>query len=104
MNPTNSRSQVTLPAPLYHAISRDSFAPAESWALAVTRLLLERGHDIELVLAVLAHARAWGSVEYLELLGDDDRAAVEDLLPEAPIAHWAKYPERWTLAEQHSCG
>jgi hypothetical protein len=100
VHPGNSRSQVTLPARVYYDLFPNS-APAPPWEVAVAHFLLERGHDIALIRSVLDQAREHGSVECCESLDDLDRAAVEDLLPEAPARCWGQYPGRWTLAEQH---
>jgi hypothetical protein len=83
---------------IYYRLFGNSTPPAP-WELAIGHFLLERGHDIELIRSVLDQAREQGSVERCESLGDLDRAAIEDLLPDAPARSWGQYPDRWALTE-----
>jgi hypothetical protein len=99
MHPADHQSQAALPAPIFHAVFPDSFAPPAPWQVNVAAYLLDRGHDAEQISSILDHARTWGSVECLELLGNDERIEVERRLPTASARCWAQHPDRWTTTE-----
>jgi hypothetical protein len=85
----------------FNALFPDPAMPPQAWQTNVAGYLFERCYHASSIAAVLAWAEAAGSMECCgELLFDaNDRAAVEDLLPDVPEGEWTRgeMADTWTI-------
>jgi hypothetical protein len=72
------------------------------WQTAVARYLFDRRYHVEIARTVLAYATENGSVECCPVFRFDqnDRRAVEKLLPVAPPSVWARFDnDRYAISD-----
>src|SRR4051794_5950552 len=85
----------------FNVLFPDPTFPPKAWERDVAGYLFERGYCVASIQLVLAHAAWYGSVECSPELqfSATDRAAVEAMLPDAPIGTWLRieYSGIWTI-------
>jgi hypothetical protein len=73
----------------------DAFDPPPTpvAVMPVAHLLAERGYTPESIRLAVVHVAMFGTAECCEAIDDEDRAAVEELLPVAPVGAWERFEE-----------
>lgn len=78
----------------------DATFPPRKHETDIAGFLFERGYYRDLIRSILDHIDGHGSIECYSpdcSLTDDDRARIEELIPDAPIGVWNNHRGTWAI-------